>query len=86
MMAGGATALAGYSSVLQADLQQLSSSISEFISADMANQLTEAINYAPTMLVVFGTFLALISFAGCCGSFNKSRFARSQRVALRVWS
>ena len=75
MIVGGASTLAGYSSVLQADLQQMSSSLSDFISPEMAKQLTDMINYAPKVLVLVGTFLALISFAGCCGSFSKSRCA-----------
>jgi hypothetical protein len=75
MIVGGASTLAGYSSVLQADLQQLSSSLSDFISPEMAHQLTDMINYAPKVLVLVGAFLALISFAGCCGAFSKSRCA-----------
>ncbi len=77
MIVGGASTLAGFSAVLQADLQQLSSSLSDFISPEMAQQLKDVVNYAPKVLVLVGSFLALISFAGCCGAFNKSRCAIS---------
>ncbi len=73
MVAGEATALGSFSSVVQVDLRQLSSSLADFVSPEMANQLAEAIYYALTMLAV-ASFLALISFAGCCGLFKKSRF------------
>jgi hypothetical protein len=73
MIACGASTLAGFSSVLQADLQKLSSSLSEFIPPELAQKLTDAINYAPTTFVTIGFLLAIISFAGCCGSLKKSR-------------
>jgi hypothetical protein len=73
IIVGGATALAGYSSIFQEDLQKLSSDLSDFIPPEMAQRLTDAINYAPLTLIVVGCFLSIISFAGCCGSFVKSR-------------
>mmetsp|Transcript_1610 Transcript_1610/g.4461 ORF Transcript_1610/g.4461 Transcript_1610/m.4461 type:complete len:256 (+) Transcript_1610:124-891(+) len=73
MVVSGSIAFAGYSSILQADLQKLSSSIHEFLTPEMSKTLMDAVNYAPVLLILVGSFLALISFFGCCGALYKNR-------------
>eukprot|EP00296_Roombia_truncata_P008326 JP446805.1.p1 GENE.JP446805.1~~JP446805.1.p1 ORF type:complete len:221 (+),score=62.67 JP446805.1:49-711(+) len=53
------------------EINQFLSYIEQYITDDAVVQ--KAITYAPTIILVFGSFLCLIALLGCCGACKESR-------------